>query len=142
MGRILAIDYGKKRTGLAVTDPLKIIATGLTTVLTHGLMDYLKAYASSEPLDLFVVGEPKNSNGTDTHASPLVRIFLRQLEKQFPAIPIIRADERYTSKIAMQSMVETGMKKKDRRNKALVDEISAVLILQGYLQSQSLNLRS
>ncbi|HVB03794.1 MAG TPA: Holliday junction resolvase RuvX [Chitinophagaceae bacterium] len=135
MGRILAIDYGKKRTGLAVTDPLKIIATGLTTVETKGLMAYLLAYLAREPVDLFIIGDPKNNDGSETDATRPVNQFIGRLGKSFPGVPVIRMDERYTSRMASRSMVESGMKKKDRRNKALVDEISAVLILQGYLQS-------
>lgn len=135
MARILSIDYGAKRTGLAVTDPLQIIATGLTTVETKTLMPFLKQYCSQEQVELFLVGEPKNWDDTDTHATPLVQAFVVQLQKAFPAIPIKRVDERYTSKLASQAMVQMGMKKKDRRDKRNVDEIAAAIMLQEYLNS-------
>ena len=134
MARILAIDYGLKRTGLAVTDPLKIIANGLTTVESKDLISFLKKYFSQEPVELIIIGEPKNLDDSDTHATPLVAKCIKELQKHFPAIPVKTVDERYSSKLAVQSMVESGMKKKDRRNKALVDEIAATIILQQYLQ--------
>lgn len=130
----MAIDYGLKRTGLAVTDPLQIIAAGLKTVETLQLMAFLKNYIATEEVEKFIVGEPKNLDDSDTHATPLVKKFIDQLKKQFPAIPIETADERYTSKMASQAMLDMGMKKKDRRNKSLVDEIAATIILQDYLQ--------
>ena len=123
-----------RRTGLAVTDPLKIIANGLTTVETKELMSFLKKYFQQEQVELIIIGEPKNLDDSDTHATPLVLKFIKELEKNFPAIPVKKVDERYSSKLAVQSMVESGMKKKDRRNKALVDEIAATIILQQYLQ--------
>jgi putative holliday junction resolvase len=133
--RILCIDYGKKRTGIAVTDPLQIIATGLTTVETQQLLPFLKDYFQREPVELVLVGFPLNWDDTATHATPLVENFLRSMKKHFPAMPVKTVDERYTSKLAVQSMVESGMKKKDRRNKSLVDEIAATIMLQEYLRS-------
>lgn len=134
MARIIAIDYGKKRTGLAVTDPLQIIATGLTTVETPQLMNFLKDYFRKEPVELILMGEPTNWDDSDTHATPLVRAFVARLQKEFPAIPVKLVDERYTSKMASQAMIDMGMRKSQRRNKALVDEIAATIILQEYLQ--------
>ena len=133
MGRIISIDYGKKRTGLAVTDPLKIIATGLTTVPTPTLFTFLKKYFQEEPVELILIGMPTNLDDSDTHATPLVRQAINRLRKEFPQIPVVTADERFTSKLATRSMVESGLKKKDRRNKALVDEIAATILLQEYL---------
>jgi len=137
MPRIIAIDYGLKRTGLAVTDPLQIIATGLTTVDTRDLFPFLKKYFLAEVVERIVIGEPKNWDDTDTHATPLVAACVKRLEKEFPQIPITKVDERYTSKMAKQSMIDSGMKKKDRRNKKLVDEIAATIILQEYLQANN-----
>ena len=136
MGRILSIDYGLKRTGLAVTDPLQIIANGLTTVDTKELIPFLKKYLQQEEVELIIIGEPKNLDDSDTHATPLVARFIKELKKHFPAIPVKPVDERYSSRLAVQSMVESGMKKKDRRNKALVDEIAATIILQQYLHER------
>lgn len=135
MSRIISIDYGLKRTGLAVTDPLQIIATGLTTVESRQLIPYLKDYFSKETVELIIIGEPKNWDDTDTHATPLVERCIKDLQKNFPAMPIKKVDERYTSKMAKDSMLEMGLKKKDRRNKALVDEIAATILLQEYLRS-------
>lgn len=135
MARILAIDYGMKRTGIAVTDPLQIIATGLTTVETRQMIPFLKDYFSKEPVELIVVGEPKNLDDSDTHATPLVEKFIKELEKTFPGIPIKRTDERFTSKMASRAMIDMGMKKKQRRDKALVDEIAATIMLQEYLNT-------
>jgi putative holliday junction resolvase len=132
--RILAIDYGLKRTGLAVTDPLQIIATGLTTVESKGLIPFLKDYFSKEQVELIIIGEPKNMDDSDTHATPLVEKCIKDLRKNFPEIPITKVDERFTSKMAKDSMLEMGLKKKERRNKALVDEIAATILLQEYLQ--------
>ena len=134
MSRILSIDFGLKRTGIAVTDPYQIIATGLTTVLSKELIPFLKNYFEKEPVELIIMGEPKNWDNTDTHATPLVEKCILELQKNFPAIPIIKVDERYTSKMAKDAMLEMGMKKKDRRNKALVDEIAATIMLQEYLR--------
>ena len=137
MARILSIDYGKKRTGLAVTDPLQIIATGLTTVETPKLFAFLKDYFAKEAVELIIMGEPKNMDDSDTHATPLVKQAVARLKKEFPAIPIKMVDERFTSKMASQAMIDMGMKKKQRQNKALVDEIAATILLQEYLRSIS-----
>lgn len=135
MSRIIAIDYGLKRTGLAVTDPLQIIATGLTTVESKQLIPFLKDYFSREQVELIIIGEPKNWDDSDTHATPLVEKCIKELQKNFPAIPIKKVDERFTSKMAKDSMLEMGLKKKQRRDKALVDEIAATIILQEYMRS-------
>jgi putative Holliday junction resolvase len=132
--RILSIDYGLKRTGLAVTDPLQIIATGLTTVESKQLIPFLKDYFAKEEVELIIIGEPKNWDDTDTHATPLVEKIIKQLEKNFPKIPIKRVDERYTSKMAKDAMLEMGLKKMQRRNKKLVDEIAATILLQEYMR--------
>jgi putative Holliday junction resolvase len=134
MPRILAIDYGLKRTGIAVTDPLKIIATGLTTIESNQLIPFLKDYFNKEQVELIIIGEPKNWDDSDTHATPLVKKVIVELEKNFPSIPIKKVDERFTSKMASQAMIEMGMKKKQRRNKGLVDEIAAAIMLQEYLR--------
>ena len=134
MARILSIDYGKKRTGLAVTDPLKIIATGLATIETPKLLTYLKDYFSKEQVEEVIIGMPVNWDDSDTHATPLVKKFIEQFKKNFPTIPIKEVDERFTSKLASQAMLEMGLKKKQRQNKALVDEIAAAIMLQEYLQ--------
>ena len=133
MPRILAIDYGLKRTGLAVTDPLQIIATGLTTVESPKLILFLKDYFKKEPVELILVGEPKNWDDSDTHATPLVKALVVRLQKEFPSMPLRMVDERNTSKMASRAMIDMGMKKKQRRNKALVDEIAATIMLQEYL---------
>ena len=134
MARILSIDYGLKRTGLAVTDPLQIIATGLTTVESKTLISFLKNYFAKEEVELIIIGEPKNWDNSDTHATPLVEKCIKELQKNFPAIPVKRVDERYTSKMAKDSMLEMGLKKKQRRDKKLVDEIAATIILQEYMR--------
>ena len=134
MPRIISIDYGAKRTGLAVTDPLQIIATGLTTVESKHLIPFLKDYFSKEVVELIIIGEPKNWDDTDTHATALVEKIIIQLQKNFPAIPIKKVDERYTSKMAKDAMLEMGLKKMQRRNKKLVDEIAATIMLQEYLR--------
>jgi putative Holliday junction resolvase len=134
VARILSIDYGLKRTGIAVTDPLKIIATGLTTVASKELITYLKDYFSREEVELIIIGEPKNWDDTDTHATPLVEKFIKELQKNFPAMPVIKVDERYTSKMAKDSMLEMGLTKKKRRDKKLVDKIAATILLQEYLR--------
>lgn len=133
MGRILSIDYGKKRTGLAVTDPLRIIATGLTTVETPKLMAFLKAYIVKEGVEEVIIGMPTNMDDSDTHATPLVRNFIVQFKKAFPAIAITEVDERFTSKMATRAMLDMGLKKKQRQNKSLVDEIAATIMLQEYM---------
>lgn len=134
MARIISIDYGLKRTGLAVTDPLKIIATGLTTVESKELIPFLKNYFSREAVELIIIGEPKNMDDSDTHATPLVEKCIKDLQKNFPLMPIVKVDERYSSKMAKDAMIEMGMKKKQRRDKALVDEIAATILLQEYLR--------
>lgn len=133
MGRILAIDYGKVRTGIAVTDELQLIASGLTTVLTKELMSFLITYVETENVDIFVIGLPKQMNNEVSDSEALIRPFLDKLEKKFPNIPIERVDERFTSRMAFQTMIDSGLKKKQRQNKALIDEISATIILQSYL---------
>lgn len=136
MGRILAIDFGKVRTGIAVTDELQLIASGLETVATSELMAFLKTYTTSENVEIFVVGEPKQMNNNPSESEVLITPFLEKLKKTFPKIPIERVDERFTSKMAFQTMIDSGLSKKKRKNKALVDEISATLILQSYLYSK------
>lgn len=135
MPRILAIDYGSKRTGVAVTDPLKIIATGLAGIHTKDLEQFLKDYFQKEQVELVLIGHPTNWDDSDTHATPLVQAFINRFKKVFPQMPILKVDERYTSTMAVQSMVASGMKKKDRQNKKLVDEIAATIMLQEYLNS-------
>jgi len=134
MGRILAIDYGLKRTGLAVTDPLRIIATALDMVETSKLIDYLKKYFQSETVEKIIIGLPKRLNNTDSEIAPEVRRFIEKFKISFPDKPIQTVDERFTSSIAQQAMITGGMKKKDRQVKGNVDKISAVLILQSYMQ--------
>lgn len=135
MSRVLSIDYGVRRTGLAVTDPLQIIAGGLATVSTPALMDYLKAYVEREPVERFVVGLPKQTNGRDSENLPRVKQFVRQLQRVWPHIPVDTWDERYTSVLAHKAMLESGIGRKARQNKALVDEISACIILQGWMEA-------
>jgi len=135
MPRILCIDYGKKRTGIAVTDPLKIIASALTTIETKDLFTFLKKYFQQEEVELVLIGEPKNWDESDTHATPLVRQFIQKFKKDFPLVKIETVDERYTSKLASQAMVEMGMKKKDRQKKGNIDQIAATIMLQQYLKA-------
>jgi putative holliday junction resolvase len=137
MARIICIDYGGKRTGLAVTDPFKMIATALTTVATQDLFVFLKNYFATEEVELILIGEPLNLDDTATHATPLVKAAIKRLEKEFPMIPLKKVDERFTSKMASRAMVEMGMKKKDRQVKGNVDQIAATIMLQEYLQSIS-----
>ena len=134
MARILSIDYGKRRTGLAVTDPCQIIAGGLTTVETPTLIKFLQDYVAKEPVELFVVGLPKQTNGLDSENLPRVQAFVHKLKAVFPDIPVEWWDERYTSVMAHQVMLDSGIGKKARQNKALVDEISATIILQGWME--------
>jgi putative Holliday junction resolvase len=138
MARILAIDYGGKRTGIAVTDPMQIIATGLTTVASQELIPFLKKYFLQETVELIVIGLPKNNDESDTHATPLVNAAVKRLQKEFPDMPLKTVDERYTSKMAKDAMLQMGMKKKDRRDKRNVDEIAATIMLQEYMQSVNL----
>jgi len=137
MGRIVAIDYGRKRVGLAVTDALQIFATSLTTVHSKDVMSYLKEYVQKETVECFVVGLPRQMNNTDSESARFIEPFVRLLQKQFPLIPIVRVDERFTSKMATATILEAGLKKKDRQNKALVDTVSATIILQSYLEMRS-----
>ncbi len=136
MPRVLSIDYGSKRTGIAVTDPLQIIATGLAGIHTKDLENFLKEYIAKEDVERVIIGHPTNWDDSDTHATPLVQAFINRFVKVFPNIPIEKVDERYTSKMAVQSMVESGMKKKKRQDKKMVDEIAATIMLQEYLQRQ------
>ena len=133
MARILCIDYGAKRTGLAVTDPLQIIATALCTIETDKLFLFLKDYFLKEDVELILIGMPKNWDETDTHATPLVEKAIKRLNKEFPQMTVKTVDERFTSKLAKQAMLDMGMKKKDRRDKANVDKIAATIMLQEYL---------
>jgi putative holliday junction resolvase len=135
MARIMAIDYGGKRTGIAVTDPLQIIATGLTTISSSDLIPFLKKYIKEEQVELILVGLPKNWDESDTHGTPLAKKAIAAIKKEFPQIPVKDVDERYTSKMAKDAMLQMGLKKKDRRDKKLVDEIAATILLQEYLQS-------
>ena len=135
MARILAIDYGGKRTGLAVTDPEQIIATGLDTIESKELIAYLKKYFLTEAVELIIIGLPKNWDDTDTHGTAPAEAAIKKLQKEFPQIPLKTVDERYTSKMAKDAMLQMGMKKKDRRIKGNVDIIAATIILQEYLQS-------
>jgi putative Holliday junction resolvase len=136
LARIICIDYGGKRCGLAVTDPLQIIATALTTVATKELYTYLAAYFAKEPVELILIGEPLNLDDTPTHATPLVKKAIIELGKKFPNIPIQTVDERFSSKNAVRAMVEMGMKKKDRQDKKNVDQIAATILLQEYLTNR------
>ena len=131
----MAIDYGGKRTGLAVTDPFKMIATALTTIPSKELIAFLTDYFAKEVVELILIGEPKNLDDSATHATPLVAAAIKNLAKTFPHIPIQKVDERYTSKMAVRAMIDMGMKKKDRREKGNIDQIAATIMLQEYLQS-------
>jgi putative Holliday junction resolvase len=137
MAKVVAIDYGRKRVGIAATDDLQIIASGLTTVHSSELIAYLRDYVKDNDVELFVVGEPKNLNNTPSEFAEGTDNFVKHLKKTFKSIDVVRVDERFTSKMAFQTMIDSGLKKKARRNKALVDEISAVIILQSYLESKS-----
>ncbi|MCB0446731.1 MAG: Holliday junction resolvase RuvX [Gelidibacter sp.] len=137
MARLLAIDYGTKRTGIAVTDELQIIASGLTTVVTKDLLSFLKDYISKENVELFIIGEPKQMNNEVSESEADIIPFIEKLKIAIPQIPIVRVDERFTSKMAFQTMIDSGLKKNQRKNKALVDEISATIILQSYLYSKN-----
>ena len=133
MARIMAIDFGSKRTGIAVTDELKMIASGLTTVPTIEIYDFLKEYVTKERVEMFLVGEPKQMDNTISESEKNILPFIEKLKILFPSIPVKRIDERFTSKMAFQTMIDSGLKKKQRQNKSLVDEISATIILQSYL---------
>ena len=138
MGRILALDYGMKRVGVAVTDELKIIAGSLETVSTKDIMTFLKDYTSKETVETIVVGEPKQMDYTDSQSAGMIEEFIKKLKIALPAIPVARADERFTSKMASQVISRSGLKKKDRQNKGLIDSISATLILQTYMEGINL----
>ncbi|MBW2961392.1 Holliday junction resolvase RuvX [Mesonia aestuariivivens] len=133
MARILALDFGTKRTGVAVTDELKMIASGLTTVETPKLLVFLEDYFSKENVELVLVGEPKQKDGVASQSEEFIQEFLKKFTEKFPQLKLERVDERFTSKMAVQTMIDSGLNKKKRRNKALVDEISATIILQSYL---------
>ncbi|MCK9611504.1 MAG: Holliday junction resolvase RuvX [Bacteroidales bacterium] len=135
MGRILAIDYGQKRAGIAVTDELKIIANGLTTVSSHEIISFLKKYLSEESVECIVVGKPLQMDNSPSESEKYISIFISSVKKVFPDIPLVRIDERFTSKMAFQTMLDSGISKKKRRNKALIDTISATIILQSYLET-------
>jgi len=137
MARILALDYGKKRTGIAVTDDLQLIASGLTTVKTSNLLEFLNHYFSTEDVALILVGKPVQMNNKPSESEVFIKPFIKKLKIQFKTIPIKRIDERFTSKMAFQTMIDSGLKKKQRQNKSLVDEISATIILQSYLYQQN-----
>jgi len=133
----MSIDYGVKRTGIAVTDPMQIIATGLCTIESKELIPFLKKYMSGEAVEMIIIGLPKNWDGSDTHGTLPAASALKKIQQEFPSITIEPIDERFTSKMAKDAMLEMGMKKKDRRNKAMVDEIAATIMLQGYLQEKN-----
>ena len=136
MGRLLAIDYGKKRTGIAVTDTLQLIANGLTTVPTHELLAFILDYVSKEPVERILVGLPKQMNNEASENMKRLEPFVRSLQKKLPDVPVEYVDERFTSVLAHRAMLDAGLKKKDRQNKALVDEISATIILQSYMENR------
>lgn len=138
MGRVLSIDYGKKRSGIAVTDPLKIIANGLTTVETSTLIDFLNDYLKKESVERIVVGWPRQANGEDSENMKRIRPFVQRISKLWPNVPVELFDERYTSVLAHQTILASGIGKKARQNKALVDEISATIILQGWMEAHRL----
>ncbi len=133
MPRILAIDYGQKRTGIAITDELQIIASGLTTIASETAIDFLKKYFEKENVCKVLIGEPKQMNGEPSQSTEIIELFVTKFKKAFPNMELIRVDERFTSKMAFQTMIDSGLKKKQRQNKALIDEISATIMLQDYL---------
>ena len=135
MGRIIGIDYGTKRVGVAVTDPLKIIASPLDTIHSKDIIDYLKKYDASEAIEIFAIGMPKNIDNQPTNATPHVKVFVKHLRKAFPNTPIHLIDERFTSKMALDTMIMGGTKKKDRKKKGNIDKISAAIILQSFMDS-------
>ncbi|MEP2937153.1 MAG: Holliday junction resolvase RuvX [Gilvibacter sp.] len=137
MGRLLAIDYGTKRCGIAVTDPMQIIASGLTTVSTEDLVSFLTGYFTEEQVDLVVIGEPTRHDGTPSDVEANIKEFISEFNEAFPTMELKRQDERFTSKMAFQTMIDGGMKKKQRRDKAMIDQISATIILQDFLQNYS-----
>ena len=139
MARLLAIDYGRKRSGIAVSDTLQIIANGLTTVPSHTLIAFLKEYVTKEPVELIIIGLPRQMNYEESESMQYIKPFVKRLQKEIPAIPVEYFDERFTSQMALQTMIDGGVKKMKRQNKALIDEISATIILQGYMESQRMN---
>ena len=140
MARLLAIDYGRKRSGIAVTDTLQIIANGLTTVPSHTLINFLKDYVAKESVELIIVGLPRQMNYEESESMQYIKPFVKKLQKEIPDIPVEYFDERFTSRMALQTMIDGGVKKKQRQNKALVDEISATIILQGYMEGRRMSL--
>jgi putative Holliday junction resolvase len=140
MARLLAIDYGRKRSGIAVSDTLQIIANGLTTVPSHTIINFLKDYVAKEPVELIIIGLPRQMNYEESESMQYIKPFVKKLQKEIPEIPVEYFDERFTSRMAHQTMIDGGLKKKQRQNKALVDEISATIILQGYMEGRRMNL--
>ena len=140
MARLLAIDYGRKRSGIAVSDTLQIIANGLTTVPSHTLINFLKDYVAKESVELIIIGLPRQMNYEESESMQYIKPFVKKLQKEIPNIPVEYFDERFTSSMALQTMIDGGVKKKQRQNKALVDEISATIILQGYMEGRRMNL--
>ena len=136
MPRILSIDYGQKRTGIAVTDEMQIIASGLTTIPTTTVIDFLKDYFSKEKVEAVLIGEPKQMNGQPSESAPIIKGFVTHFSNIFPDMKVVRVDERFTSKMAFQTMIDSGLSKKQRQNKGLIDEISATIMLQDYLSSK------
>lgn len=136
MPRILSIDYGQKRTGIAVTDEMQIIASGLTTIPTHTLIDFLKDYFAKEKVEAVLIGEPKQMNGLPSESASVINGFVTHFSNIFPDMKVIRVDERFTSKMAFQTMIDSGLSKKQRQNKSLIDEISATILLQDYLSAK------
>lgn len=140
MARLLAIDYGRKRTGIAVSDTLQIIANGLTTVPSHTIIAFLKDYVVKEPVERIIIGMPRQMNYEESESMQYIKPFVKKLQKEIPDIPVEYFDERFTSRMALQTMIDGGVKKKKRQNKSLVDEISATIILQGYMESQRMSM--
>lgn len=138
MGRVLAIDYGRKKSGIAVTDPMQIIANGLTTVPSHELFDFIVKYMQAEEVEKIVIGHPTQNSGEDSESMKYIKPFVNRLKNNFPNLPIVWVDERFTSKLAFQAMIDGGLKKKARQDKALVDKVSATIILQTYLEQNRL----
>ncbi|WPR72911.1 Holliday junction resolvase RuvX [Flavobacterium sp. NG2] len=136
MPRILSIDYGQKRTGIAVTDEFQIIASGLTTIPSATVIDFLKDYFSKEKVELVLIGEPKQMNGEPSQSASIIKGFVTHFTNHFPDMKVVRMDERFTSKMAFQTMIDSGLSKKQRQNKALIDEISATIMLQDYLSQK------
>lgn len=136
MPRILAIDYGQKRTGIAVTDELQIIASGLTTIPSATVIDFLKKYFQEESVESVIIGEPKQMNGLPSESASVIKGFVTHFTNHFPEMKIIRMDERFTSKMAFQTMIDSGLSKKQRQNKGLIDEIAATILLQDYLSKK------